>query len=214
MEKIWVPQEDVNSQGVEIVEWKKESDTFVNKDEIICEVETTKVIFEIASPNDGYLIHLFSVGDFVEYNQPMAFLASDRKELNDYRVRKDTISREIRMKAKLTKKALQLAQQHGIDITKIVSEGIVTKKDILAMLPEEPETEKQEIIMKPGVSPRGVKRILVLGGGYGAMQVIDILLYDHHLKVVGILDDDKSLENTEKFGVKVIGQTNKLENLC
>ena len=81
MDKIWIPQEDVNSQGADIVRWVKEENGLVEKNEAVCEVETSKAIFEVLAPNDGYLIHLSEEGEFVEYNQAIGIIASDEIEL-------------------------------------------------------------------------------------------------------------------------------------
>lgn len=208
MEKIWIPQEDVNSQGANIISWLIEDGVFVKSGDLICEVETTKAIFEVLSPGEGYLVHLHETGAFVEYNQPVAFLSGDKKEIQTI---KSMLKQEKKAPSKITKKALQLSQQLGIDTTAIELEGIITEKHILQMVREQPN--QKSVIMEPGLSPKGLKRILVLGGGYGAMQVIDILLHDPNVKIVGILDDNHDLHGVEIFGVKVHGSTDLIESL-
>jgi len=119
------------------------------------------------------------------------------------------------LNAKFTKKAIQLAQQKGIDITKIDSEKIITENDIINMINKEDSigNESNDIIMNPGDAPRSLNRVIVLGGGFGAMQVIDILLNNHNNQIVGILDDNIKLKNTEIFGIKIIGKTDTLKKL-
>ncbi|MBQ7528954.1 hypothetical protein IJT10_03510 [bacterium] len=56
-------------------------------------------------------------------------------------------------------------------------------------------------------------KVLVLGAGQAAMQVIDILLNDPGCQVVGCLDDNPNLQGKELFGVPVLGKMELLEKL-
>ena len=149
---------------------------------------------------------------FVEYNNPVALIDKNKQELDSYKI--EIKPNKEKCKSKITKKAIQLAQQVGIDITAIDIDGIITEKHILKMINQEsPAGKSKEIIMHPGVSPAGINRVLVLGGGYGAMQVIDILLHNPFVKVVGILDDNADLIGTEIFSVKILGKTENIGQL-
>ena len=213
MEKIYIPQEDVNSEGATIVELLKMNYDEVQKDEIIISVETAKVVFDIVSPNDGIIMYIVNEDDFVPYNSPVAIIARNKKELDDYKDNtRETIPKD-KLETKFTKKALQLAQQNNIDTTSIESEKIITEKDIMEMVNQSLSTKPKQsnIIMTPGISPSGLNRIMVLGGGFGAMQVIDILLNEPLNQVVGVLDDNPDLKNIKIFGIPVLGGTNEIK---
>lgn len=213
MKKIFVPQEDVNSEGVMIVELVKNNFDKVKKNEIIVSVETTKAVFDIVAPNNGIIMYLIKEGDFVPYNHPVAIIARVKKELEDYSKNTRDITSKDQLKTKITKKALQLAQQNNIDITQIETKTIITEKDIIRIINRSVSTKSKQsdIIMKPGVLPKKLNRIMVLGGGFGAMQVIDILLNQPMNQVVGVLDDNSDLKDTKIFGIPVFGSTNGLK---
>jgi len=213
LEKIYIPQEDVNSEGATIVELLKKNYDEVKKDEIIFSVETTKAVFDIVAPIDGNIMYMVNEKEFVLYNHPVAIIAQDEKELDDYIDSTRDIAPKDHLKTQFTKKALQLAQQNSIDITLIESDKIITEKDILTMVKNIPSNKNKEskIIMTPGISPSRLNRIIVLGSGFGAMQVIDILLNDPLNQVVGVLDDNPDLKDTNIFGIPVLGSTSELK---
>ncbi len=213
MKKIFIPQEDVNSEGATIVELIKNNYDKVKKDEIIVSVETTKAVFDIVAPNDGIIMYLVKEGAFVPYNHPVAIIARGKKEIDDYNKNTKDITSKDQLKTKITKKALQLAQQNNIDITLIETEKIITEKDILRMIKKfvSTKSKQSDLIMTSGILPKKSNRIMVLGGGFGAMQVIDILLNKPLNQVVGVLDDNSDLKDTKIFGIPVFGGTNEIK---
>jgi len=213
LKNIYIPQEDVNSEGATIVELVKNDYDKVKKDEIIVSVETTKAVFDIVAPNDGIIMYLVKEGAFVPYNHPVAIIALEKKEIDDYKNNTKEITSKDQLKTKTTKKALQLAQQNDIDITLIESENIITEKDIMVMIKKSGATKSKQsdVIMTPGILPSGLNRIMVLGGGFGAMQVIDILMNDSKNQIVGILDDNPDLKETKIFGIPVRGGTKEMK---
>ena len=77
--------------------------------------------------------------------------------------------------------------------------------------PSTDESKQTEIIITSGTLPKGLNRIMVLCGGFGAMQVIDILLNNPQNHVVGILDDTPDLLNSSIFGVNILGTTKDIK---
>ena len=51
-----VPQEDVNSETATLNTWLVEDGAAVKKGQAVCEVETTKTIFEVTASADGWLV--------------------------------------------------------------------------------------------------------------------------------------------------------------
>jgi len=54
---------------------------------------------------------------------------------------------------------------------------------------------------------------VLIGAGSVGLQVLDILLHDPSLQVVGLLDDAADAQERDCFGLKVIGKLNDLEAL-
>ena len=54
MIKIYVNRTDANSESFILTEYLVKNEAYVEKDEIIAEAETSKAVFEIRSPGQGY----------------------------------------------------------------------------------------------------------------------------------------------------------------
>ena len=62
-----------------------------------------------------------------------------------------------------------------------------------------------------GVSTKQGTPVIVLGAGDAAIALVKELARGDEWRVVGMLDDDKSLQYRELFGVKVLGEINQLK---
>jgi FlaA1/EpsC-like NDP-sugar epimerase len=56
--------------------------------------------------------------------------------------------------------------------------------------------------------------VIVLGAGEAAVALVKDLARSTQWRVVGLVDDDKSMHGREVFGVKVLGSINQLEKIC
>ncbi len=63
--QVTIPQETVNDESVRIVGWKAASGTRVEKDQLICEIETSKAVIEMHAPVAGLIEYFAAVGDEV-----------------------------------------------------------------------------------------------------------------------------------------------------
>jgi pyruvate/2-oxoglutarate dehydrogenase complex dihydrolipoamide acyltransferase (E2) component len=71
---IVMPQENVNDEHVLIVQWIVADGTWVDDDQLVAEVETSKALVEIHSPAAGYLKHVEPAGTEVAVGAPFAYL--------------------------------------------------------------------------------------------------------------------------------------------
>ncbi|HEY0760674.1 MAG TPA: 2-oxo acid dehydrogenase subunit E2 [Acidisarcina sp.] len=60
-----IPQETVNDESVRILSWKVPSGSAVEKDQQLCEVETSKAVMDIEAPIAGTAIYTAAAGDEV-----------------------------------------------------------------------------------------------------------------------------------------------------
>lgn len=123
-----------------------------------------------------------------------------------------------------TKKAELLAQRHQIDLTQVPAAGDrVTEADVLAYiegargkgrgaeshLPTVPQPQAANAYLRDLVDERysvnRVQRLLIVGGGNGAVQIIDALARISQQRAVAILDDNAALHGKQVAGVPVIG---------
>jgi pyruvate/2-oxoglutarate dehydrogenase complex dihydrolipoamide acyltransferase (E2) component len=62
---VTIPQETVNDESVRILSWKVASGTKVEKDQQLCEIETSKAVMDIEAPEAGTVVYSAAAGDEV-----------------------------------------------------------------------------------------------------------------------------------------------------
>src|SRR5579859_521726 len=62
---VTIPQETVNDESVRILSWKIPSGSKVEKDQQLCEVETSKAVMDIEAPEAGTVVYSAAAGDEV-----------------------------------------------------------------------------------------------------------------------------------------------------
>ncbi len=60
---VFIPRASVNDDSAKILAWKMASGTPVEKDQLICEVETSKAVLEIHAPDNGVLVYSAAEGE-------------------------------------------------------------------------------------------------------------------------------------------------------
>jgi pyruvate/2-oxoglutarate dehydrogenase complex dihydrolipoamide acyltransferase (E2) component len=74
---VTIPQETVNDESVRILAWKVASGSIVEKDQQICEVETSKAVMEIEAPAAGVVVYSAKVGDEVPVGSTICQIAPE-----------------------------------------------------------------------------------------------------------------------------------------
>lgn len=213
MTEIVIPQLDANSETVKLVRWEVADGATVAKGDALCTVETSKAIYEVEAETAGIVVRVEEEGATVRFNVPIGYVAASAEEMERYRsgapieVAKDGGDAA----PSATRKAVELAKRYGVELAKVPAEGIITESDVEGYLKREGKLGPDR--PKPGDLPRSVRRVLVIAAGYGAMQVIDILLNYPDVHVVGCVDDDQTLVGREIFGAPVIGAIGDIPRL-
>jgi pyruvate/2-oxoglutarate dehydrogenase complex dihydrolipoamide acyltransferase (E2) component len=154
-----IPQETVNDETVRILSWKFASGAVVQKDDLICEAETSKAVMEIHAPEGGTLVYAASVGDEIPVGAmiceivpegqaaivapPAAPASTVAPQLSNGHAPAPDIG-----PARLTPLALRVAAEYGIDISAFPAGTLVRRDDVLrkaGRLPAEKE--------KPAAAP-------------------------------------------------------------
>ena len=78
-----VPQEDFNSETAVLVAWLVEDTHSVQKGQPVCEVETSKMIFEVTSPAKGFLVQGIKEGKEVAFNVPIGIIVEKKSKIDD-----------------------------------------------------------------------------------------------------------------------------------
>jgi acetyltransferase-like isoleucine patch superfamily enzyme len=104
----------------------------VEKGQPVCLVETSKALLELEAPGGGLLRHLYAQGDEVELGGRIAVIAKSEAELAavaDSRRPEVEPSRPAGP-ANATRRAVELAEEHGIDLAQVEKDGFITAEDV------------------------------------------------------------------------------------
>ena len=143
-----------------VVSWLKQEGEFVKKDEVVCEVETEKAVFEVAAPCEGILLNIITpaggvaevfsvigvIGETGEALEPVKAVEREKEEpskttkVDIAAIRKrpgkgDSGSDRKRIKA--SGRAKRTAREHDIDLADVKGSGPggrIIEKDVLATL--------------------------------------------------------------------------------
>jgi sugar O-acyltransferase (sialic acid O-acetyltransferase NeuD family) len=212
-----MPQSGPNDATATLVEWNKASGQPVHKGEIVATAETTKSIFEIEAPAGGYLTALAALGDEVAIGAVIAALSAEPVTIEQARAWGAALETPSVPAAPAgakgwTVKAELLAQRHGIMVADVPAAGErVTEADVQAYLDER---RRRPAAAPPAAAadlvddryPQGrIQRLLIVGGGNGAVQILDVLARRAHQRAVAIVDDNAALHGKRIAGVPIVG---------
>ena len=98
----------------------------------MCLVETSKALLELEAPGAGILHHLYGQGDEVELGGRIAVIAESEEELAaaEGSLPAKTAPTEPAGPANATRRAVELAEEHGIDLATIEKDGFITAEDV------------------------------------------------------------------------------------
>jgi acetyltransferase-like isoleucine patch superfamily enzyme len=110
----------------------------VEKGQVVCLVETSKALLELEAPGEGRLYHLYAEGDEVELGGRIAVIAESEEEVAEAAGVRDEIKGRWRAEAaeepsgpaNATRRAVELAAEHGIDLGSIEKDGFITADDV------------------------------------------------------------------------------------
>jgi acetyltransferase-like isoleucine patch superfamily enzyme len=133
--EIVLTREDANTEYALLAEWLVEDRAEVTAGQPVCVVETTKATVEVESPGAGTLVQLYGEDVEVELGKTIAYVAETPEELTSIDARaEEKPTRPPAGERKATRKALELAELHGIELASIEKRGFITEKDVEAVL--------------------------------------------------------------------------------
>jgi acetyltransferase-like isoleucine patch superfamily enzyme len=134
--EIVLTREDANTEYALLAEWLVEDRSEVSPGQPVCVVETTKATVEIESPGAGTIVQLYADDVEVELGTVIAYVAESAEELAslDAGVTAKPAPRPAAGERKATRKALELAALHDVDVSAIEKRGFITEKDVEEVL--------------------------------------------------------------------------------
>lgn len=215
MKPVQIPTSDVNSEYGTVVSWFADNRGPVDRDAVLVEVETSKAVLEVTAPESGVVLFLASEGQEIPLSRPVALVFADAEALAAYEEAERRRAAEAPSQGagpRATLKALRRAEELGVDLAQLGGDRLITVKDVEQAATAHPETD-YSAMPEPLTADQGVARVLLIGGGLGATQVMDILGADPAQQAVAILDDDRDKWGTKVDDVPIVGGSDRLAAL-
>lgn len=159
MLEIVLTREDANTEYALLAEWLVENRSEVVQGQPVCVVETTKATVEIEAPGAGTIVQLFADDVEVELGKVIAYVAESAEELAslDAGETAKPAPKPAEGDRKATRKAIELAALHDVDLSAIEKRGFVTEKDVEEVIARRKATESPEVhAVLAGLSTAGV----------------------------------------------------------
>jgi sugar O-acyltransferase (sialic acid O-acetyltransferase NeuD family) len=190
-----VPRLGVNDETSKLIEWIIADGESVSAGELLCVLETTKASYDVEAESSGYVVHLVKKDEEVQINQSLAIIsptlkeAQNTKETHELNERKQIDEND--QSIKITKKAKDLAIEHGISLEKIISSslGIIREVDVLNYINKSDSFKKTELNLK---IEKNLIPVAIYGASKGGLTVKEAMALGDSYKAVCFLDDDKN----------------------
>jgi len=217
---ITMPMINANDESAVLSIWAKPDKSFVRKGEVVAVVETTKASFDVESEHDGYLNIFVVSGSQVKIGEAIAGICDHPGEEAQRPSGTESPIEDGGADRSITKKAEITAVKAGLDLKKVQAEipgsGTITEADIVAYLAERrarASVAGGKDTVDDAYPQTRQQRLLVIGGGLGAVQVLDSLSRIEHQRATAIIDDDAALHGKSIMGVPVLGGQGAIESL-
>jgi len=132
---VTIPHETVNDESVKILSWKVVSGSRVEKEQLICEVETSKAVMEIHAPGAGMVQYLAAVGDEVPVGSVICEIIPEPQKQPDLTLIEAKAEPAAPIAdsppARFTPLARNVAAEYGIDQAAFPPGTLVRSSDIL-----------------------------------------------------------------------------------
>ena len=160
MLEIVLTREDANTEFALLAEWLVADRAEVEQGQPVCVVETTKATVEVEAPGAGTIVQLYEEGVEVELGKVVARIAESAEELASLESGAEAASTKPKRddgERKATRKAVELAERHGVDLSEIDKRGFITEKDVEALIARRAaDAAPSERPLLAGVSTQGV----------------------------------------------------------
>lgn len=184
-----------------------ESGSFVRKGDIVYSVESSKATVDVEAPCDGYIFFSPDVEELEEYPVGCVVAQIVNSDQNPFEMAnaitpsiKEEVVDEINEDKKervVTERASSLIKLHGISLSEFTT-SFVSEQDVIHAIGKRDAAEW-------GYSS-SVKRVAIIGAGYGAVQVIDLIDCIKGYRPVMLFDDTPEKQSSSVFGIPVVGK--------
>ncbi len=178
--------------------------------DLIATLETTKASHELSAEREGYLIRLRAAeGDTLRAGEILAYLSDTPSEAAPQPENSPSPERDASLPEglRITRPALALARQHGLDLERLPRGPLVTQRTVRSLLEE---SSRPSFALPP--TPFDPSLILIYGAGGHGKALLDLLRALGTYRVRGFVDDGLP-PGTEVMGLPVLGGAEVLPDL-
>ena len=144
----------------EVSLWHKQEGDFVQRDELLVEIETDKVVMEVVAPEAGRLDRiLVDVGSTIESEALLAELTPGEATGSAEAPSTPATAKEAEVAVPMGPAARQLVEEHGLDASAIKGtgkDGRINKEDVLAHMAEQAPAPVPQPAPQPVATPAPV----------------------------------------------------------
>jgi len=125
--EVRVPRASVNDDFVELVDWCVADGAYVEEGSLLCVIETSKASLEISAERGGFVSVLAAPGQRVMVREAVCLLHDSLAELEAYKQKPVADGEEC---FEASRKAVELAERLGVDLTEIGKRGVIRERDV------------------------------------------------------------------------------------
>ena len=144
----------------EVSLWHKQEGDFVQRDELLVEIETDKVVMEVVAPEAGRLDRiLVDVGSTIESEALLAELTPGEATGSAEAPSTPATAKEAEVAVPMGPAVRQLVEEHGLDASAIKGtgkDGRINKEDVLAHMAEQAPAPVPQPAPQPVATPAPV----------------------------------------------------------
>jgi len=134
-----IPRESVNDEAVRILCWKFPSGSLVSKEELLCEVETSKVVMEVHAPDAGYLQYDAAAGEELAIGAVICYIVPPEQTTTESAAEPAVPENSPEpLPPRLSAAARKLAAQYGVDASAFAPGMLVRSADVLRHAGKQP----------------------------------------------------------------------------
>ncbi|MBF0523092.1 MAG: 2-oxo acid dehydrogenase subunit E2 [Candidatus Omnitrophica bacterium] len=163
IQKIFIPQVNVNDQSATVVRWYVAESSFVNKGEALCLIETQKAASDIYADKSGYLRIVCPEGREVSTGMVIGYVSDSLEEVlleeNDGSLKNS--QNNLASGRRATVKAQLLAKKFNIDLADVPADGVVKESDVYLFLEKKGSTRETCSSQEGTAMPAGVEQDLI-----------------------------------------------------
>lgn len=191
----------------------------VRAGDVLATLETTKSSGEVTAEHDGYVVGLrLEQGQMARAGEVLCYLAETPTNPSPVQsaapaVKPEPAEPEVPEGLRITRPALALAREHGLDLHQLPHGPLVVEAQVRELLKQQPAAARETPRAVPAMAAQpDISALIVYGGGGHGKSLIDLVRLLGTYRLVGVIDDGQPAGGNV-LGVPVVGGSDSLSKL-